>query len=394
MKSVGQNVFGQLIKLLPMAIFDAIATKYAPPACNARKFTARDYFTAMLFGQLSRAESLREVEIGLESAGGRLVHTGAKLMRRTTLAYNNNHAEPKIYQEFFFRFLALVKPELLQRTTLEDERQLYSLDSTTITLGCKLFLWANFKRNKKGIKLHTAICNETGTPEVVIPTVAKRADVKCAREAIERLPKNAIVVMDRGYNDYKLFHWLDQRGTTFVTRLKKNARHTPMRRCEVGKGDGWGDYRITFTSSDARKSCGDKQWRVIQWHDKIEDRWFEFITNDFYLSAEDIANLYRQRWKVELFFKKLKQNLVVKVFYGTTQSAVLSQIWIALTATLLFDVIRHRSEKDWSFSHLVWSVRQNLWRYRSIDEIINPLPPTILGNKDKSKNPYQRELEF
>lgn len=396
MKSVGLNVFGQLIKLLPMPVLTAIAAEHAPAASarNARKFTERDYFTAMLFGQLSGATSLRELELGLEFAGPGYIHSGAKIMRRTTLAYNNNHATPEIYQRFFFQFLKLVRPELLEQAKRKDDRELYSLDSTTITLGFKLFWWANFKRNKKGIKLHTVLCNSTSVPEVVIPTVAKRADVKCAKAAIEQLPENAIVVMDRGYNDYELFRWMDNRGTTFVTRLKKNARHTPMRERVISQSKNCGEYGITFTSPRAVEVCGDKEWRVVQWYDEIEERWFEFITNDFELPPSDIAELYRQRWKVELFFKKLKQNFIVTKFYGSTEPAVISQIWIALTATLLLDLLRHRSDKDWQFSQLVWGIRQNLLRYRDINEIINLKAPAILGKNDKSKIPIQGVLEF
>lgn len=374
--------------------FAEISAKYAPPSCNSRKFTARDYFTAMLFGQLSGAMSLRELEIGLATAGGKIIHTGGKPMKRTTLAYNNNQAQPEFYKQFYFRFLSKVRHDLIPSSSRRHGKSLFSLDSTTITLGCKLFSWANFKHNKKGIKLHTALSNETIMPEVIVTTVAKRADVKCAKAAIEQLPADSIVVMDRGYNDYKLFAWLDQRGTTFVTRLKKNALHTSLREGAMGHSETWGDYITTFTSAAAKKACGDKVWRVIQWYDEIENRWFEFITNDYEAHPTVIAELYRERWKVELFFKKIKHNLIVKTFYGTTENAVLSQVWIAMTAALLLEVLRQRSKRRWHFSTLAWVIRQSLWGYDRLDDIINQNLRFPCGTSSEPALPLQLEIAF
>ena len=185
------------------------------------------------------------------------------------------------------------------------DKPLFSIDSSTISLGCKLYGWANFRRHKKGIKVHTGLSNELGLPEVVVITVDKKADVRCAKAVIEQLPQEAIIVMDRGYNDYRLFNWIDKRNTVFVTRLKKNAAHTPIDESTmVGEGNYWSDYHITFTGEAAKEVCGEKKWRVVRYFDTIEDRWFEFITNDFDSPAETIAELYRERWKVELFLKK------------------------------------------------------------------------------------------
>lgn len=371
MKSAGISVFAQLIRLLPIDEFEELASQYATTACNSRKFTQRDYFTAILFGQLSGATSLRELVLGLKSAGGKVFHTGGKPMKLSTLAYNNNIANPQLYRDFYFRFLRRVQNEIGLKLDARFTRPLYSVDSTTITLACKLYGWANFKREKAGIKLHVALSNETEMPSVTVISVAKKADVKWAKAVVMQLPFYCTVVMDRGYNDYSLFMWFNERGTTFVTRLKKNAQHTPLMKNEVARSKNWGDYRMRFTSPTAKKICGETQWRVVQWKDEDSGRWFEFLTNDFKASADVIAELYRQRWKVELFFKKLKQNLVVKSFYGTTANAVYCQIWIAFTATLLLELVRRRTQQPWSYKTLAWVIRQNLWGYQKLEEILH-----------------------
>lgn len=371
MKSAGISVFAQLIRLLPMADFEGLASRHTKSFCNSRKFTARDYFTAILFGQLSGATSLRELVLGLEAAGGKMFHTGSKAMKLSTLAYNNNIANPRLFRDFYYQFLHRVQNEIGLDLDPRFTQPLYSLDSTTITLGCQLYSWANYKRERAGIKLHVALSNETEMPAVTVVSVAKKADVKWAKAVIMQLPFCCTVVMDRGYNDYALFMWLNERGTTFVTRLKKNALHTPFMKNEISRSKTWGDYRIRFTSKDAQKACGQMQWRVVQWFDEESNRWFEFLTNDLKIPAEVVAELYRQRWKVELFFKKLKQNIVVKSFYGTTANAVHSQIWIALTATLLLELVRRRSTHSWSYKTLAWVIRQNLWGYQNLNEILS-----------------------
>lgn len=395
MNSVGLHVFAQLLKVLPMDTFEAIAAKYPLKPCNSRKFTPRDYFTAMLFGQLSGASSLREVVLGMAIAGGKIVHTGVKFMKRTTLAYNNNHSNPLIFKDFYFAVLEQFRCELGHKKQAQFDKPLFSIDSSTISLGCKLYGWANFRRHKKGIKVHTGLSNELGLPEVVVITVAKKADVRCAKAVIEQLPQEAIIVMDRGYNDYRLFNWIDKRNTVFVTRLKKNAAHTPLDESTlVGEGNNWSDYHITFTGEAAKEVCGEKKWRVVRYFDTIEDRWFEFITNDFDSPAETIAELYRERWKVELFFKKLKQNTVVKAYFGTTENAVRSQVWIALIATLLLQILFQRSRDHRYFSTFNWVVRQSLWKYIRLEQILNP---SILGRDEPEascEESPQMELPF
>lgn len=166
-------------------------------------------------------------------------------------------------------------------------------------------------------------------------THGKRADVKEAKAAIEALGTQDItVVMDRGYNDYKLFMWLTQRGATFVTRIKDNAKTTHLKDDIIEETDNYRDYGFQCTQEQARKVCCDTRFRLVQWYDSNSNRWFEFLSNDFELTATQLADLYRKRWQIELFFKKLKQNLKIKSFIGTSENAVMTQIWTAAVETL------------------------------------------------------------
>lgn len=206
------------------------------------------------------------------------------------------------------------------------KKPVYSLDSTTITLCLSLFDWVQYRRCKRGIKLHTLLNNQTLVPEVIDMTTAKVAYIKMIDSVIGKIPSSCIVVMDRGYNDYKQFAWLSKRGTSFITRIQDNAQTTPYYKGLRGKGSNCGDYEISFTSKTALACCCGLKFRVIQWYDETSDKWFEFLTNDFDLSAEQIAELYRDRWQIELFFKKIKQNLKIKTFIATSENAVMTQI--------------------------------------------------------------------
>lgn len=159
-------------------------------------------------------------------------------------------------------------------------------------------------------------------------TTAKTSDIKGAKGILENIPPGSIVVMDRGYNDYSLFKRLTDKGVVFVTRLKNNAQHTPQRQglIEADPDGCWGLYEMKFTGAKAKLHCSETNFRVVQWLDKETNRWFEFLTNSQELSATEVADLYKERWQIELFFKRIKQNLVIKTFVGTTENAVMTQI--------------------------------------------------------------------
>ncbi len=359
----------------------------------------------MLFCQLTGADSLREISDGLYSSLGKLSHIGATAVCRSTLSYANSKRPYKLYEDFYYVLLEKFRHEIQGRLGNKFTKPVFSLDSTTISLCLRLFewaqhrrrkggiklhtllnndtslpevivettaktsdikgakgilenIWAQHRRRKGGIKLHTLLNNDTSLPEVIVETTAKTSDIKGAKGILENIPPGSIVVMDRGYNDYSLSKRLTDKGVVFVTRLKDNAQHTPLRQglIKTDPGGCWGLYEMKFTGAKAKLHCSDTNFRVVQWLDKETNRWFEFLTNSQELSATEVADLYKERWQIELFFKRIKQNLVIKTFVGTTENAVMTQIWTAAIAILLLELMKER----WQIELFFKRIKQNL----------------------------------
>ena len=370
-ESANQNApisfFAQLLKYLPR---DWILQedKRISPKCNARKFSLWDQLVSLLVCHLAGCDSLREIEDGLISAVGKLQHLSAKAMGRTTLAYANEHRGYESAQKLYFRLLQTYRNLFNGHLDQDYLRPVYALDSTTISVCLTRFEGAHYRRAKGGFKLHTVLDEDIQLPVVMNMTHGKRADVKEAKAVIEALGnKDITVVMDRGYNDYALFMWLTRRGTKFVTRIKENAKTTRLKDDVIEETQTYGDYGFRFTQQQAQKVCGDTRFRLVQWYDSDNDRWFEFLSNDFDLTAQQIADLYRKRWEIELFFKKLKQNLKIKSFIGTSKNAVMNQIWTAAVATLLIEILRRIARYHWSFSRLLKFVGLNLLTYKKLN---------------------------
>lgn len=317
---------------------------------------------------------MRDTILGMTSCKdhGYENHSGYKALKRSTLSYVLAHRDYRVFEDLYFALYAMYNPMLGGRLSESRfNRPVYSVDSTSITLCLKVFEWAHYSRAKGAVKLHTMLNNDTLLPEMIVATDGKVADVTAARDLM-KFPPGSIVVMDRGYNDYKFFAQLEQDNVKFITRLKKDAQHTKMTdgTRAVDPDGHWGDYAVALTSQQAVDS-GNMIYRVIQWHDVENDRWFEFITNDFDLKPEEIAQLYRDRWQIELFFKKVKQNLRIKDFLGTSFNAVMSQVWCAAIAVLLLEIMRLRSTHRWSFSNLAHNLRLNLLSFRLLEGWLN-----------------------
>lgn len=367
------TLFVQLVKRVPERI---IAGAVAKRQTDYRSKGVRhaDAFFSLLFHQMSGSTSLRDTVLGMESCrdNGYEQHSGFQIVKRSTLAYVNEHRSYKVYEDIYHALYGLYAPMLGGwLSSKKFGKPVYSVDSTTITLCLSAYKWAHYSHSKGAIKLHTMLNNDSLLPEVIVATDGKVADITAARELM-KFPAGSIIVMDRGYNDYKLFANLTNDNVIFVTRLKDNAVHTNMAKgVRAVDADGkWGDYQVQFTAKNAL-ATGRVEYRVVQWYDEDSQRWFEFLTNDQDLEPEEIAQLYRDRWQIELFFKKVKQNLKIKDFLGTSYNAVMSQVWCAAIAILLLEVLRLQSEYPWSFSNLVHNLRLNLLSFRLIEDWLN-----------------------
>jgi len=381
------SMFSQLLNLFPRTEFQALVNRtYAER--HARGFTCWGQFVAMLFCQLGRAHSLREICGGLASCEGKLSHLGITAPARSTLAYANEHRPWQLYRAVFQELLARCQSLARGRRKFRFKNKLVSLDSTVIDLCATLFDWAKFRRTKGAVKLHLLLDHDGYLPSVVVITEGKRHDVRVARTL--RFDPGTIVVMDRGYVDYAWFGQLTAQEVFFVTRLKDNAvyeivaRRPPPERSLVRR-----DEVIRLTGVDAATKCP-HLLRRVEVYDPEKEVTLVFLTNHLTFGATTIATIYKDRWQIELFFKALKQNLKIKTFVGTSANALKVQVWTALIAMLLLRYLQLRSRFAWSLSNLLALLRMNLFTHRDLWAWLDQpytAPPSI-------EAPQQEALAF
>jgi hypothetical protein len=356
-------MFSQILKLFPRTEFQALVKRtYAER--HARGFTCWGQFVAMLFCQLGRAHSLREICGGLRSCEGKLSHLGITAPSRSTLAYANEHRPWQLYRAVFQDLLGRCQAQVHGRRKFRFKNKLVSLDSTVIDLCASLFDWAKFRRTKGAVKLHLLLDHDGYLPSVVVITEGRRHDVRVAR--LLRFESGTILIIDRGYVDYAWFARLTTDGVWFVTRLKDNAVYAVVEtRAVPARSHVLRDEVIRLTGGDAEAKCPHLLRRVEVRDPDTQDT-LVFLTNHLKFGATTIAAIYKDRWQVELFFKALKQNLKIKTFVGTSANALKVQVWTALIAMLVLKYLQLRSRFGWSLSNLVALLRMNLFTYRDL----------------------------
>lgn len=374
------SLFAQLLDLVPRDDFERLARQHRVEA-RSKGFGSWDHFVSMLFCQVGQAHSLREITLGLASAQGKLAHVGMRQApSRSTLAYANAHRPWVFFRDLFGQVLERARRYAKGKGKLRLRGRIYLLDATVIDLCLEVFNWARFRRAKGAVKLHLLLDHEGHLPVFAHITEGKVHEVRMAQRLT--LPPGAIVVMDRGYNDYTLFNAWCEREVSFVTRMKDNAVYEVLERRELPAGgtvrrDEW----VLLAGTGAQAKCPHVLRRIVVWDAKAE-REIVLLTNILDLAAPTVARLYKERWQIELFFKALKQNFRVKTFVGTSANAVKTQLWTALLAILLLKILQWRSALRWSLSNLVAILRMNLFTYRNLWEWLDqpfstpPLPPS------------------
>ena len=361
------SLFNQLLQHFPRTEFAALVRKHKAER-RAKGFTCWTQFVSMLFCQLSHAASLRDICNGLSCCLGKLVHLGiTRSPKKSTLSYANEKRPSSLFEDLFWTALERFRGAQLldeRRRRFRFKNKLLSLDSTTMSLCLSLFPWAEFKTVKGGIKTHVLLNHDDYMPQYVLITPARQPDVKVAH--FLSLPRGSIVVMDLGYIDYELFAKWSRAGIFFVTRLRKDLNWVVVEdRAVPQKRHIRQDQIIRFDSQWGRKYCRDLQFRRIVMDIDGEPP-LEFLTNHLNFGATTIADIYKDRWKIEVFFKTLKQNLKIKTFVGTSPNAIYIQIWTALIAILLLKWLHHLSKAKWSLSNLAAMLRMNLFTYRDL----------------------------
>jgi hypothetical protein len=339
--NVGRTVFAQLIDYLPSKEFQKCVARYDGDS-HFRGFSCWDQLLAMSFAQLTYRESLRDIEACLRSLGGKLYHMGLRgKVARSTLGDANETHDWRIYADFAQVLIGIARPlHAHDPIGVDLAHSLYALDSTTIDLCLALFPWAKFRKHKAAVKMHTLLDLHGNIPTFISITDGKVHDVNILDEILPEA--GAFYVMDRGYVDFQRLYVFTLSAAFFVVRTKSNVILQRRYSHPVDKTTGVrSDHTVILTAVGSAKVYPDALRRVSYLDVETRKR-FKFLTNNFTLPAVTIAQIYKSRWQVELFFKWIKQHLRIKAFYGISENALKTQIWIAVSVYVLVAIIRKR----------------------------------------------------
>jgi hypothetical protein len=369
------TVFSQLLKLVSRHEFENLAKQHHEGQ-KLRKMSRWSQFVALSLAQFSGRSSLRDIVSNLSAQAARLYHLGTGNVSRSTLSRVNESQPYTLYEALFHKLLSRCQG-VAPKHGFRFGNKLYSLDSTTIDLCLSVFPWAKFRRAKGAVKVHIGLDHDGLLPSFVSISDGKKHDVTVGR--VLEFPADSIVVMDRAYTDYTWFKALNDKGIFFVTRQKRNATYRIIERREVIKSKGLTcDQTILITGAKA-KTCP-IPLRRIGFRDAETGKHYVFLTNNFHLAAKTIADIYKSRWKIELFFKCIKQNLKIKSFVGTSKNAVMTQIWIAMCAYLLLAWIKFSSQIDRSLQQMIRLLQLNLFERRELLPLLRGDPPEPIDN--------------
>ena len=356
------TILRQIASFLPRHEFDALARQHHYGQ-KFRTFSRWTQFMLMFIGQLSGRKSLRDLVMNVTAQSSKLYHLAIRPCSRATLARSNEKQPASLYEAVFFRLLEqcrLIAPA----HRFKFKNKLYLLDTTTIDLCLSVFPWAKFRKTKGAVKLHFGLGADGYLPEFMSLTDGKVHESRWAKAL--KLAKGSIVVFDRGFTDYQWYKALTKNGIFFVTRLKANAviEAGPKRRGRKAKG-------ITADREIHLKDI-DIAFRLVTYLDPETGKELHFITNAGHLDAKTVADLYKERWQIELFFKWIKQNLKVKTFLGTSKNAVLTQIWIALIVYLLLAFLKFKAKIGLSLQQILRLLQLNLFERRNFIDLFKP----------------------
>lgn len=367
------SVFRQIMKLVSRHEFEGLAKQHHAGQ-KLRKMTRWSQFIALALGQLSQRISLRDIANNLSVQSNKLYHLGCKPVNKSSLARVNKQQPYTLYEALFHKLLGRCRG-YTPKHRFRFKNKLISMDASTIDLCLSVFPWATFRRSKGGIKLHVGLDHEGYLPNFVQVTQAKTHEVNIARTM--KFTKGSIVVFDRGYTDYTWYKELENKGVFFVTRQKRNADYRVTQRRTVNKSQGLrSDQTIRLTGFYKQKEC-DIPLRRISYRDPSTGKRYVFLTNNFALSAKTIAEIYRERWQIEMFFKWIKQNLKIKTFLGTSKNAVLTQIWIAMCIHLMLSFIKYESKLSMSLQTMSRLLHLNLFERRDLIALFKPKPDKL-----------------
>jgi hypothetical protein len=377
----GKLVFAQLMEHLPLPTFRRCVAKY-PGRYPALSFSHLDQFLCMAFAQLTFRESLRDIETCLRAHTSKLYHLGIRGgIARSTLADANEKRDWRIYQDFASSLIRTARTLYASDSfAVELDNTVYALDSSTIDLCLAVFPWARFQRTKAAVKLHTLLDLRGNIPSFIHISDGKLHDVNILDRLV--FETGSFYIMDRGYLDFTRLYALHQTQAFFVTRAKSNTQFRRLYSHPIDKATGLRcDQTIVLTGVDSHRDYP-VALRRVKFYDVTHDKQLVFLTNNFDLPALSIAQLYRCRWQVELFFKWIKQHLRIKAFFGTSPNAVKTQVWIAIAVYVLVAIVKKRLGSDASLYTILQILSLTLFEKTTLNQLLAnienmpPDPPT------------------
>jgi hypothetical protein len=368
---VARTVFSQLLEHAPHKEFQKCVTRYGGDS-HWRGFSCWDQYLSMAFAQLTYRESLRDIEACLRSVGGKLYHMGFRgKVARSTLADANESHDWRIFADFTQVLIGIARPLYAHDPIGVDlDQSLYALDSTTIDLCLSLFPWARFRKHKAAVKMHTLLDLHGNIPTFIEITDGTVHDVNILDEIVPE--PGAFYVMDRGYIDFERLYVFTLSAAFFVVRTKENVLLERRYSHPVDKGIGVrSDQTVILTTLESAKAYPDTLRRVT-FYDVETDKRLRFLTNNFALPALTIAQIYKSRWQVELFFRWIKQHLRIKAFFGISENAVKTQIWIAVSVYVLVAIVRKRLGLEASLYQILQILSLTLFEKVPILQALQP----------------------
>jgi hypothetical protein len=342
-----------------------------------KTFTTWQQYITVLYSQIKQKDSLRDIETGLQAQSPRWYHLGLTGIHKSTLSDANTKRDYRIFEDTFYNLLARCK-DLTPKHRFRFRNPLYTIDATTIDLCLSVFPWAKFRKTKGAIKMHCLYDHSGALPSFLTITDGKKHDVRVVKEHAFPLVPDSIVSIDKAYIDYKWLYSLDKKGIWFVTRAKSNIDSVVTGQHPISGKGVLSDESISL-QGPLTKTYYPKELRLIRYYDEERKKTLTFLTNNFKLAASTIAQIYKSRWQIELFFKWIKQNLKIKSFLGTSKNAVLTQVWIAMCYYLLLTYIKYQTKYGYSLLQLSRVIREMLFERKNLIDILTLKPERLLA---------------
>lgn len=373
------TIFSELLKLCPRYQFDKAVEQYQGDR-YVKIFTTWQQFMAILYAQITQKDSLRDIVTGLSAHAAQWYHLGLAGIHKSTLSDANARRDYRMFEGLFYHLLARCKNQT-PKHRFRFKNPLYTIDASTIDLCLSVFPWAKFRTTKGAIKLHCLYDHSGALPTFLTITDGKRHDVRVVKDNTFPLSPDSIVSIDRAYIDYKWLNSLDEQGVWFVTRAKTNIDYAVVGQHLISNKRVLSDERISLQGPQTRTKYS-KELRLISYYDEEREKTLTFLTNNFKLAATTIAQIYKSRWQIELFFKWIKQNLKIKSFLGTSKNAVMTQIWVAMCYYLLLTYIKYQTKYSFSLLQLSRVIREMLFERKALIDILTLKPDRLKINGD------------